>query len=266
MPASGMATGDAGVETAKRCVALVFERHRRLVRAICAAKAPIDDRRRPRERRVRAFRARRLPAAHADRGPAGLLVIMARRVVATFHERRKPTGASLDELDDVEADEDGYDQVAADAGGRPAAGGPLGPPARRGVGAAVGRADERRGRGSAWRRRPGNVDVIFFRAMRRLRDGARADERRARLRRLHGRLGARRAARPGGGDRRSGRERARAARGDDRRLPGRAPPHRRLGRGGGRARRRSPQRAAASTGRRSCPPCASAPARPGARS
>src|SRR5712691_4943560 len=37
---------DAGRETAKRCVALVFERHRGLVRGICAGKAPasvVDD-------------------------------------------------------------------------------------------------------------------------------------------------------------------------------------------------------------------------------
>src|SRR5437667_9559234 len=37
-----MAAGEAGVETAKRCVALLFERHRALVRAVCAARAPID--------------------------------------------------------------------------------------------------------------------------------------------------------------------------------------------------------------------------------
>ena len=35
-----MATGATGLETARRCVAMVFARHRFTVRAMCAAKAP----------------------------------------------------------------------------------------------------------------------------------------------------------------------------------------------------------------------------------
>ena len=36
------AQGEPGLETAKRCVALVFERHRPLIRAIVVSKTPID--------------------------------------------------------------------------------------------------------------------------------------------------------------------------------------------------------------------------------
>jgi DNA-directed RNA polymerase specialized sigma24 family protein len=36
------AQGESGVETAKRCVALVYERNRALIRAIVASKTPID--------------------------------------------------------------------------------------------------------------------------------------------------------------------------------------------------------------------------------
>ena len=164
-----LAAGEAGVETAKRCVALVFERHRGLVRALCAAKAPIDDvddlESGVYERFVRVVYLRRTPIE----APAGLLVVMVRRVVASHHDRRKPAGVSLDEADDVAAADDGYDQVAAAL-------------AVEGLLATL----SGRQREVVWGRlfagltsaevaerldtTPGNVDVIFFRAMRRLRE------------------------------------------------------------------------------------------------
>jgi RNA polymerase sigma factor (sigma-70 family) len=107
------AEGEAGLETAKRCVALVFERHRDLVRAVCAAKAPIDvldDL--ESDVYLRFVRAVYLGAARIE-SPSGLLVVMARRVVATFHAGRRPADAPLDELAEVPADEDGYDAIAS---------------------------------------------------------------------------------------------------------------------------------------------------------
>ena len=108
------ADGAAGLETAKRCVALVFERHRMLVRSVCGAKAPydvVDDLEAAvYERFVRVVYLRQRPIE----APAGLLVHMARKVVATFHGRRKPAGIPLDEIADVAAAEDGYDTVAAE--------------------------------------------------------------------------------------------------------------------------------------------------------
>jgi RNA polymerase sigma factor (sigma-70 family) len=162
-------TGNAAAETAKRCVALAYERNRDIVRAIVTAKAPlqaVDDLEgEVYERFVRVVYLRSRPIE----SPAGLLVIMARRVVATFHDRRKPTPASLDELDDVAADEDGYDQLASAE------------VAKELLSALSGRQ-----RDVVWGRlwegltsaevaqrlqtTPGNVDVIFFRAMRRLRE------------------------------------------------------------------------------------------------
>ncbi len=107
------AEGEAGLETAKRCVALVFERHRELVRTVCAAKAPIgvlDDL--ESDVYLRFVRAVYLGAARIE-SPSGLLVVMARRVVATFHAGRRPPDAPLDELAEVPADEDGHDAVAS---------------------------------------------------------------------------------------------------------------------------------------------------------
>jgi RNA polymerase sigma factor (sigma-70 family) len=163
-----MAAGEAGIETAKRCVALVFERHRGLVRAICAAKAPLDvvddlesD---VYERFVRAVYLRTAPIEV----PAGLLVIMARRVVASFHDRRRPGTVPLDDLRDMEAEEDGYDEVAAAQ-------------AAERLLAVLSDAQQDVVRGRLWGdlssaevaqrmgTTAGNVDVIFFRAMRRLR-------------------------------------------------------------------------------------------------
>jgi RNA polymerase sigma factor (sigma-70 family) len=107
------AEGEAGLETAKRCVAIVFERHRQLVRAVCAAKAPIDvvD---DLESAVylRFVRAVYLGPSRIE-SPSGMLVVMARRVVASFHEHRKVPGVPIDEVAEMPIDENGYDEIAS---------------------------------------------------------------------------------------------------------------------------------------------------------
>jgi RNA polymerase sigma factor (sigma-70 family) len=164
-----MAAGAAGLETAKRCLAFVFERNRDMVRSACARKAPIDEvddlAEEVYERFVRTVYLRSEPIE----APSGLLFVMAQRVVATFHERRKPTGAPLDDLHEVMVDEDGYDEAAVDEV----------------VNQLLGCLTVRQ-RDVVWLRvygdrtsveigaelqiSPGNVDVIFFRAMARLQD------------------------------------------------------------------------------------------------
>ena len=158
------AAGAAGVETAKRCVALVYERNRALIRAIVASKTPIDMvddlESTVYERFVRVVYTRQTPIET----PAGLLVVMARRVIATHFQTRKPQGASLDELDGVGDDEDGYDAIVVrqllsvlDERQREIVWGRL-------WGGLKG--DEMAERLNISR---GNVDVIFFRAMDRMR-------------------------------------------------------------------------------------------------
>ncbi len=161
------AEGEAGLETAKRCVALVFERHRMLVRSVCAAKAPIDvvdDL--ESDVYVRFVRAVYLGAGRIE-SPSGLLVVMARRVVASFHDGRKPADAPLDDLAEVPVDEDGYNEIAS----------------REVVEQLLSVLNERQ-RSVVWGRLWGgmsgaeiagwldisrrNVDVIFFRAMERM--------------------------------------------------------------------------------------------------
>src|SRR5690242_10335194 len=109
-----LARGEPGLATAKRCVALVYERHRGLVRALCAGKAPIDAvddlEGAVYERFVRAAYLGRDPM----RNPAGLLVVMTRRVIASHHARSGEAPASLDELAGMGATDDGYDAVAAE--------------------------------------------------------------------------------------------------------------------------------------------------------
>jgi RNA polymerase sigma factor (sigma-70 family) len=156
--------GAAGVETAKRCVALVYERNRGLVRAIVASKTPIDMvddlESTVYERFVRVVYLRSKPIET----PAGLLVVMAQRVIATHFQTRKPAGASLDALDGVGANEDGYAAIVVEQ--------------------LLSVLDERQ-REIVWGRlwgglkgdemaerlkiSRGNVDVIFFRAMDRMR-------------------------------------------------------------------------------------------------
>jgi RNA polymerase sigma factor (sigma-70 family) len=160
--------GDLGLETAKRCVALVYERHRGMVRALCAAKAAIDAvddlEGAVYERFVRAAYLGREPMTN----PAGLLVTMTRRVIASHHARRPPQTAPLDELAEAGTVDDGYDDLAATEV----------------VEQLLATLTERQ-REAVWLRvqeglpsgevaarletTPGNVDVMVFRALRRLR-------------------------------------------------------------------------------------------------
>ena len=162
------AQGEPGVETAKRCAALVYERNRALIRAIVASKTPIDTvddlESTVYERFVRVVYLRTRPIET----PAGLLVVMAQRVIATHYKTQKLAAASLDELEGTAADEDGYDEVAA----------------REVVEQLLSGLNERQ-RAVVWGRLWGglkgdelaerldisrrNVDVIFFRAMERMR-------------------------------------------------------------------------------------------------
>ncbi len=164
-----MGTGEVGLETAKRCIALVFERNRDMVESYCAGKAPIVDiddlAEEVYERFVRTVYLRTEPIEN----PSGLLIIMAKRVIATYYERRKPPGAPLDDLHEVVVTEDGYDEAVASEV----------------VNQLLGCLSKRQ-RDVVWLRvygdrtsaeigaelqiSPGNVDVIFFRAMALLQD------------------------------------------------------------------------------------------------
>jgi RNA polymerase sigma factor (sigma-70 family) len=164
-----MPLGDAGREIAKRCVALVYERHRALVRTLCAAKAPLDlvddlegD---VYERFVRAAYLQRTPVAN----PAGLLVVMAQRVIASHYGRRAPGTAPLDAAADVDVREDGYEQVAAAELAEQLLA-VLTPKQRDVVWLRFGKDMTSAEIAERLDTTPGNVDVIFFRAMRRLRE------------------------------------------------------------------------------------------------
>jgi DNA-directed RNA polymerase specialized sigma24 family protein len=108
-----MGIGEAGLETAKRCIALVFERNRDMVESYCAGKAPIVDiddlAAEVYGRLVRTVYLRTDPIEN----PSGLLIVMAKRVIATYFDRRKPPGAPLDDLHEVVVTEDGYDEAVA---------------------------------------------------------------------------------------------------------------------------------------------------------
>jgi RNA polymerase sigma factor (sigma-70 family) len=101
--------GQAGIETSKRCVALLFERRRALVRAVCAAKAPIDVvddlEAQVYLRFVRAVHVQTAPMQN----PSGLLVKMARNVIASHFEKRRGDAIPTGQLPDVPAVDDGLD-------------------------------------------------------------------------------------------------------------------------------------------------------------
>ncbi len=161
--------GEAGAETARRCVALVYERHRAAVRAMCAGRTPpgeVDDV--ESEVYARFVRTVYTHATPIER-PIGLLVRIVQRTVATFYDRRPPAGAPLDEAAETGAADDGYAALAdEDAALR-----------------LLGVLSERQ-RDVVWLRVWGdlpsaevarrldmtvaNVDVVFFRAMRRMRE------------------------------------------------------------------------------------------------
>jgi len=163
------AGGEAGIETAKRCVALIFERRRALVRTQCAMKAPIgavdDLEQQVYVRFVRAVYTQTAPMIN----PSGLLVKMARNVIASHHARPKADVVSADDAPEVAADDDAYDEIEVSEI----------------VERMLARLDERQ-REVVWARvmegrssaeiaerldtTAGNVDVIYFRAIRKLRE------------------------------------------------------------------------------------------------
>lgn len=163
------ADGEAGLTTAKLCVALLFERRRALVRAICAAKAPpdvVDDlESQVYERFVRAVYTHATPM----RNPSGLLVKMTRNVIASHFERGRgdavpcadiPGAVALDEGYD-EAEESEYIEQLLSA---------LNPTQREVVWARVMEGRSGAEIGARLDKSAGNVDVIFFRALDRLRE------------------------------------------------------------------------------------------------
>lgn len=105
--------GVAGEETARRCIALVYERHRELVRAMCAAKAPrnlVDDLEgRVAERFVRTCHLGNTPIEN----PGGLLVTTTRRVIASHYDRARPDPTPWDSLPEPVDSEHGYEAAEA---------------------------------------------------------------------------------------------------------------------------------------------------------
>jgi RNA polymerase sigma factor (sigma-70 family) len=164
-----MGAGEIGLETAKRCIALVFERNRDMVEAYCAGKAPIVDvddlAGEVYGRFVRTVYLRTDPIEN----PSGLLIIMAKRVIATYFERRKPAGAPLDDLHEVVVTEDGYDEAVASEVVSQLLG-CLNKRQREVVWARVYGGYTSAEIGAELQISPGNVDVIFFRAMALLKD------------------------------------------------------------------------------------------------
>jgi RNA polymerase sigma factor (sigma-70 family) len=156
-------------QTAKLCVALLFERRRALVRAICAAKAPVDVvddlESQVYLRFVRAVYTQTAPMQN----PSGLLVKMARNVIASHFERARGDAIPIGELPDVAAADDGLDALGVDE----AVAGLLAALTPRQREVVWGRVMEGLSSAEIAARldiNTGNVDVIFFRAMRKLRE------------------------------------------------------------------------------------------------
>ena len=163
--------GGARAETAGRCMALVYERHRDLVRALCAAKAPrveVDElESRVWERFVGTCHRRATPMEN----PGGMLVTMTRRVIASHYARSGPELISWDSVPEPAAADDGY--AAAEA--RDLVDGWLGVLSDRQRAALQHRFDEdltSAETAALMGTSAGNIDVIVHRAVARLREEA----------------------------------------------------------------------------------------------
>lgn len=161
--------GDAGIETAKTCVALLFERRRALVRAVCAAKAPVDVvddlESQVYLRFVRAVYTQTAPMQN----PSGLLVKMARNVIASHFERSRGEAPPTGELPDVPVTDDGLN----DLGTAEAVDELLAALTDRQRKVVWGKVMEDQSSAEIATRldtTAGNVDVIFFRALDKLRE------------------------------------------------------------------------------------------------
>jgi RNA polymerase sigma factor (sigma-70 family) len=101
----------AGTETAKLCVALVFERRRALVRAVCAAKAPVDVvddlESHVYLRFVRVVYTQTTPMQN----PSGLLVKMARNVIASHFEKHRREAVPRGDMPETGAIDDAYSEA-----------------------------------------------------------------------------------------------------------------------------------------------------------
>jgi RNA polymerase sigma-70 factor, ECF subfamily len=159
----------AGAETAKLCVALLFERRRALVRAICAAKAPphvVEDLEgQVYLRLVRAVYLQTTPMQN----PSGLLVKMARNVIASHFEKARGDAIPTGNLPDVPVTDGGLEDAAVDAAVEEILA-VLTPRQRDVVWSKVMEKQTSAEIAERLDTTPGNVDVIFFRAMRRLRE------------------------------------------------------------------------------------------------
>jgi hypothetical protein len=101
--------GDAAVETAKRCVAMVLVRHRGAVRASLAAGSPrevVDDL----ESQVHLRFVARVYSGSEIVHPVGLLMRIAQRVRADYFARRPGAPAELDDWD-AGMDDPGLEEV-----------------------------------------------------------------------------------------------------------------------------------------------------------
>jgi RNA polymerase sigma factor (sigma-70 family) len=155
-------------ETARMCVALVYERRRDLVRACCAAKAApgdVDDL----EQQVYVRFVRAVYHQTAEMvNPAGLLVKMARNVIASHHEKRRADRAEPGEPPEIHDHEDGYDELEAEQAVEEL----LRVLDDRQRAVVIGKVFEKLPAAEIGERlgiKPGHVDVIFFHALKKLR-------------------------------------------------------------------------------------------------
>jgi RNA polymerase sigma factor (sigma-70 family) len=161
--------GQTGIEASKRCVALLYERRRALVRAICAAKAPVDVvddlESQVYLRFVRAVYVQTAPMQN----PSGLLVKMARNVIASHFEKRRGDAIPTGELPEVPVVDDGLDG----AGDEESVEELLAVLTHRQREVVWGKVMEGLSSSAIAERldtTAGNVDVIFFRALEKLRE------------------------------------------------------------------------------------------------
>ncbi len=162
-----LSDGEPGLGVAKHAVALVFERHRQLVRGLAAVKCPfdaVDDvEAAVYERFVKVCYQKPDPMTN----PAGMLVQMTRFEIANFHDRHRTDHTTLDHAPEPSADDPAYDEVTEATWEQLLA--PLSEKHREVAwlrladGLTSAEIAERLGT------TPGNVDVMFFRATKTLR-------------------------------------------------------------------------------------------------
>jgi RNA polymerase sigma factor (sigma-70 family) len=162
--------GPAGEETARRCVAVVLLRHRSLIRAAIAAKVPrdaVDD-------LCSDVSVRFVGRVHTGSeitNPAGLLMRICQRVRADHLASRSEPTAPLDGWEPGGSD-DGLDELAVQQAVEELLA-PLDVRQREVVWSRI--LDGRTSAEVAARldTTPGNIDVIMFRALQRMREAAR---------------------------------------------------------------------------------------------